>query len=113
MTEGLTKEQLENQLDIMKSQQQELAASINMNNGAIQMLQYLLSQFENGAVDVTAPTDDKKEEEVKDGITSGREQEAGGAGAGNTGTNGQDRSEARRTVEDGIDKAKGKTQAKV
>lgn len=112
MADTLTREQLENQLDIMKHQQRELVAEVNMNNGAIQMLQYLLSTFDNGAVDVTAPTDDKKEEENEDGISSSDSKEERSKGKGNADTNGQDRSEARQLADDVLSKTKNKAQAK-
>jgi ABC-type transporter Mla subunit MlaD len=80
VTDALTQQQLENQLDIMTQQKQNftaamneaenqietlkqqkhtLVANMNAAEGAIQMLQYLLSQFENGAVQPAALNDEK------------------------------------------------------
>ncbi len=67
----MTREQLENQLDIMQNQNNELVANLNANTGAIQMLQYLLSQLNSNEEgnDIPSSLDDDKGKD--NGITGG------------------------------------------
>ena len=45
MTDSISKKRLENQLEIIIHQKQELVANVNAAEGAIQVLQYLISQL--------------------------------------------------------------------
>ncbi len=70
----MTREQLENQLDIMQHQRNELVtrqnqavADLNANGGAIQMCEYLLTQMNNqNGVGADLPTPDEIAEEKEE-----------------------------------------------